>query len=44
MASSSKTTEARGHLRRGQRSERILEVLGHQYGEEVVHRDNLVVL
>ena len=29
---------------RGQRSDHILEVLGHQYGEEVVHRDNLVVL
>jgi len=28
----------------GLRSERIEEVLGHQYGAEVVHRDNLVLL
>jgi glutamate 5-kinase len=28
----------------GIRSERIEEVLGHQYGAEVVHRDNLVLL
>jgi glutamate 5-kinase len=28
----------------GLRSERIEEVLGYQYGAEVVHRDNLVVL
>jgi glutamate 5-kinase len=29
---------------RGLRSERIEEVLGHHYGSEVVHRDNLVLL
>ncbi len=29
---------------RGVRSDRIEEVLGHHYGGEVVHRDNLVVL
>jgi glutamate 5-kinase len=29
---------------RGLRSDRIAEVLGHQYGSEVVHRNNLVVL
>ena len=29
---------------RGARSDRIAEILGHQYGEEVVHRNNLVVL
>jgi len=29
---------------RGLRSERIEEVLGHHYGGEVVHRDNLVLL
>jgi glutamate 5-kinase len=29
---------------RGQRSDRIEEALGHQYGAEVVHRDNLVLL
>ncbi len=29
---------------RGLRSERIEEVLGHQYGSAVVHRNNLVVL
>ena len=29
---------------RGLRSDRIEEVLGYQYGGEVVHRDNLVVL
>jgi glutamate 5-kinase len=28
----------------GLRSERIEEVLGYQYGAEVVHRDNLVLL
>ncbi len=29
---------------RGLRSDRIAEVLGYSYGEEVVHRDNLVLL
>jgi glutamate 5-kinase len=29
---------------RGLRSDRIGETLGHEYGAEVVHRDNLVVL
>jgi glutamate 5-kinase len=29
---------------KGLRSDRIEAVLGHQYGSEVVHRDNLVVL
>ncbi len=29
---------------RGLRSDRIGEALGHEYGSEVVHRDNLVVL
>ncbi|MDP2948230.1 MAG: glutamate 5-kinase [Chloroflexota bacterium] len=29
---------------RGLRSERIEEALGHEYGAEVVHRDNLVLL
>lgn len=29
---------------RGRRSDRIAEVLGYQYGGEVVHRDNLVLL
>ncbi len=29
---------------RGLRSARVEEVLGHEYGAEVVHRDNLVVL
>lgn len=29
---------------RGQRSDRIAEVLGYEYGEEVVHRNNLVLL
>jgi len=29
---------------RGQRSDKIEELLGHQYGGEVVHRDNLVLL
>ena len=29
---------------RGLRSDRIAEVLGHEYGAEVVHRNNLVVL
>ncbi len=29
---------------RGVRSDRIAEVLGHEYGAEVVHRDNLVLL
>jgi glutamate 5-kinase len=29
---------------RGRRSDRIAEVLGHEYGAEVVHRNNLVVL
>jgi len=29
---------------RGLRSDRIEETLGHHYGSEVVHRDNLVVL
>lgn len=29
---------------KGARSERIEELLGHQYGAEVVHRNNLVVL
>jgi len=29
---------------RGVRSDRIAELLGHQYGAEVVHRNNLVVL
>jgi glutamate 5-kinase len=29
---------------RGVRSDRIAEVLGYSYGEEVVHRDNLVLL
>src|SRR3972149_1177708 len=29
---------------RGLRSDRIVEVLGHQYGAEVVHRSNLVLL
>jgi glutamate 5-kinase len=28
----------------GLRSERIEEVLGYEYGAEVVHRDNLVLL
>ncbi len=28
---------------RGLRSNRIIEVLGHEYGEEVVHRNNLVL-
>ena len=28
----------------GLRSDRIAEVLGHQYGSEVVHRNNLVLL
>jgi glutamate 5-kinase len=28
----------------GLRSDRIAETLGHEYGAEVVHRDNLVVL
>jgi glutamate 5-kinase len=31
-------------LIRGMRSDRIEEVLGHHYGGEVVHRDNLVLL
>ncbi len=29
---------------RGLRSDRIAEALGHEYGAEVVHRDNLVLL
>jgi glutamate 5-kinase len=29
---------------RGLRSDRITEILGYQYGEEVIHRDNLVLL
>jgi glutamate 5-kinase len=29
---------------RGQRSDRILEVLGFAYGDEAIHRDNLVLL
>lgn len=29
---------------RGMRSDRIEETLGHHYGDEVVHRDNLVLL
>ena len=29
---------------KGARSERILEILGYEYGSEVVHRNNLVVL
>jgi glutamate 5-kinase len=29
---------------RGLRSDRIEQVLGHHYGGEVVHRDNLVLL
>jgi glutamate 5-kinase len=29
---------------RGLRSDRIAEVLGHEYGAEVVHRNNLVML
>jgi glutamate 5-kinase len=29
---------------RGLRSDRIAEVLGHEYGAEVVHRNNLVLL
>jgi len=29
---------------RGQRSDKIEDVLGHHYGSEVVHRDNLVLL
>ena len=29
---------------RGLRSDRIEETLGHQYGSEVVHRDNLALL
>ena len=29
---------------RGLRSDRIAEVLGHEYGEEVVHRNNLVLV
>ena len=29
---------------RGLRSDRIAEVLGHEYGAEVVHPNNLVVL
>ncbi len=29
---------------RGQRSDRITDVLGYAYGDEVIHRDNLVVL
>ena len=28
----------------GQRSDRIAEVLGYEYGEEIVHRNNLVLL
>lgn len=29
---------------KGQRSDRISDILGYQYGDEVVHRDNLVLL
>jgi glutamate 5-kinase len=29
---------------RGLRSDRIGDALGHTYGEEVIHRDNLVLL
>ena len=29
---------------KGCRSDRIIQILGHGYGDEVVHRDNLVVL
>jgi glutamate 5-kinase len=29
---------------KGQRSDRIPDILGYEYGEEVVHRDNLVLL
>ena len=29
---------------RGQKSDRIVETLGYAYGDEVIHRDNMVVL
>ena len=29
---------------KGIQSESIYKVLGHKYGEEIVHRDNLIVL
>ena len=29
---------------KGTRSDRIVELLGHEYGTEIVHRDNLVIL
>jgi glutamate 5-kinase len=29
---------------RGLRSDRIAEALGYSYGDEVIHRDNMVVL
>ena len=29
---------------KGARSNRIAEILGHQYGDEVVHRSNMVIL
>ena len=29
---------------RGQRSDRIADLLGYEYGEEVVHRNNLVLI
>jgi len=28
----------------GQRSDRIAHILGYHYGEEIVHRNNLVLL
>jgi glutamate 5-kinase len=28
----------------GQRSDRIEELLGYRYGDEVIHRDNLAIL
>ena len=40
------TNYASAELRqiRGLRSDRIAETLGYAYGDEVVHRDNLVLL
>ncbi len=40
------TNYGRGDAERicGMRSDRIAEVLGHEYGEELVHRNNLVLL
>jgi glutamate 5-kinase len=29
---------------RGQKSDRIAETLGYAYGDEVIHRDNMVLL